>query len=50
MGLSVILVINTVAAKNQLYTGKQFKNKRKGFGQQTGYVLDRTVTCKGHDH
>jgi hypothetical protein len=34
MGLFVIRVIDTFAARNQFYTGKQFKNKRKDFGQQ----------------
>jgi len=37
MGLFVIDVINTVAVTNQFYTGKQFKNKRKGFGQQATF-------------
>jgi len=37
MGLFVIHVINTVAARNQFLTGKQFKNKRKGFRQQATF-------------
>jgi len=37
MDIFVIHMINTVTARNQFYTGKQFKNKRKGFGQQATF-------------